>query len=543
MKIVVAEKISASAIDILREEKRWNIVTPDQLDGRLATEIADADGLIVRSAVQADAALLEHAQKLRVIGRAGVGVDNVDLEAATRLGIAVMNTPGANAVAVAEHTMTMALAMARHLCRADALMHAGKWEKKSLQGTELRGKTLGIVGLGRIGMEVSRRARAFGMKLVAHDPFVSPDMAREAEIELTTLEKVLAAADYLTLHLALTPQSAGMINSETLRQMKKGARLINCARGELVEEAAVAAALSQGHLAGAALDVFAEEPPRNSPLLTAPNVILTPHIGGSTHEAQEAVGVQIAVQVREFLRRGVMQNAVNVPSVSDEEYAELQPYMTLAERLGAFIAQAAEGGLEEIGLQFSGPIAAGKTQLVRNAALVGVLNSVLAEKANLVNASAMAEERGIRVRETAKPKVSGGSAGSVITVHLRTHQDEHAVKGTVLHGASPRLLSVDGIDVEAPLERNLIYLRNRDVPGVIGRIGTILGESKINIANFSLGRAEQAARAAMAPASGGHGSGGEAVCVVHVDSRVPDAVLHKLRGIPAITLARAIRLR
>jgi D-3-phosphoglycerate dehydrogenase / 2-oxoglutarate reductase len=542
MKIVVAEKISPSAIDILREEKRWNIVTPDQVDGRLASEIADADGLIVRSAVQADAALLEHAQKLRVIGRAGVGVDNVDLEAATRLGIAVMNTPGANAVAVAEHTMTMALAMARHLCRADALMHAGKWEKKSLQGTELRGKTLGIVGLGRIGMEVARRARAFGMKLVAHDPFVSLEVARQAEIELTTLEKVLAAADYLTLHLALTPQSTGMINPETLRKMKKGGRLINCARGELVDEAALAAALRDGHLAGAALDVFTEEPPTNSPLLTIPNVILTPHIGGSTHEAQEAVGVQIAVQVREFLRRGVMQNAVNVPSVSDQEYAELQPYMTLAERLGAFIAQATEGGLEEIGLQFSGPIAAGKTQLVRNAALVGVLNSVLAEKANLVNASAMAEERAIRVRETAKPKVSGGSAGSVITVHLKTQQGEHAVKGTVLHGASPRLLSVDGIDVEAPLERNLIYLRNRDVPGVIGRIGTILGESKINIANFSLGRAEQAARAAAAPASAGHGSGGEAVCVVHVDSRVPDAVLHKLRGIPAITLARAIRL-
>jgi D-3-phosphoglycerate dehydrogenase len=545
MKIVVAEKISPSAIDILREEKRWNVVTPDQLDGRLASEIADADALIVRSAVQANAALLEHAQKLRVIVRAGVGVDNVDIEAATRLGIAVMNTPGANAVAVAEHTLAMALAMARHLCRADALMKAGKWEKKSLQGTELRGKTLGIIGLGRIGMEVARRARAFGMKLVAHDPFVSPDVARQAEIELTALDKVLAAADYVTLHLALTPQSAGIINAETIRKMKKGARLINCARGELVNEAALAAALRDGHLAGAAVDVFAEEPPKNSPLATAPNVILTPHIGGSTHEAQEAVGVQIAIQVREFLRRGVIQNAVNVPSVSDEEYAELQPYMTLAERLGSFIAQASEDGLEEIALQYSGPIASGKTQLVRKAAIAGVLNSVLAEKANLVNASAMAAERGIRVRETAKPKVSSGSAGSVVTVHLKTHQGEHEVKGTVLHGTSPRLLAVDGIDVEAPLERNLLYLRNRDVPGVIGRIGTILGEAKINIANFSLGRAENATRAARASASstaGGHGTGGEAVCVVHVDSRVPDAVLQKLRGIAAIKLARAIRL-
>ncbi len=243
MKIVVAEKISSSAIEILREEKRWNVITPDQLDGRLAAEVADADALIVRSAVHANAALLEHARKLRVIGRAGMGVDNVDLEAATRHGIAVMNTPGANAVAVAEHTLGMALAMARHLCRADALMNPGKWEKKSLQGTELRGKTLGIIGLGRIGMEVARRARAFGMKVAAHDPFVSPEVARQSEIELISLEKLLAAADYVTLHLALTPQSAGIINAETLGKMKKGARLINCARGELVDEAALAAAL------------------------------------------------------------------------------------------------------------------------------------------------------------------------------------------------------------------------------------------------------------------------------------------------------------
>jgi D-3-phosphoglycerate dehydrogenase / 2-oxoglutarate reductase len=545
MKIVVAEKISSSAIEILREEKRWNVITSDQLDGRLAAEVADADALIVRSAVHANAALLEHARKLRVIGRAGVGVDNVDLEAATRHGIAVMNTPGANAVAVAEHTLGMALAMARHLCRADALMKAGKWEKKSLQGTELRGKTLGIIGLGRIGMEVARRARAFGMKLAAHDPFVSPEVARQSEIELTSLEKLLAAADYVTLHLALTPQSAGIINAETLGKMKKGARLINCARGELVDEAALAAALRDGHLAGAALDVFAEEPPKNSPLPALGNVILTPHIGGSTHEAQEAVGVQIAVQVREFLRRGVIQNAVNVPSVSDEEYAHLEPYMTLAERLGSFIAQASGAGLEEIALQYAGPIANGKTQLVRNAAIKGVLNSALAEKANLVNASAMAEERGLRVRETSKPRVSGGSAGSVITVHLKTQEEDHYVKGTVLRGSSPRLLTVDGIDVEAPLERHLVYLRSRDVPGVIGRIGTTLGEGKINIANFSLGRAEQAARAARASASStsaGHGTGIDAVSVVHVDTPVPEAVLQKLRALPAIKLARAIRL-
>ncbi|MGI9103944.1 MAG: phosphoglycerate dehydrogenase [Terriglobales bacterium] len=542
MKIVVAEKISSSAIEILREEKRWHIVTADQLDGKLAAQVADADALIVRSAVQADAKLLENARKLRVIGRAGVGVDNVDLEAATRHGIAVMNTPGANAVAVAEHTLGLALAMARHLCRADALMHAGKWEKKSLQGTELRGKVLGIVGLGRIGFEVARRARAFAMKVVAHDPFVSAEAARREEIALAPLDQLLSGADYITLHLALTPQTAGMINAETVRKMKKGARLINCARGELVDEAAVAAALRDGHLAGAALDVFTDEPPKDSPLLTAPNIILTPHIAGSTHEAQEAVGVQIAIQVREFLRRGVIQNAVNVPSVSDEEYAALEPYMTLAERLGSFLAQASEGGPEEIALEYSGPIAGRQTQLVRNAALKGVLNAVLAEKANLVNASAMVQERGIRVHETSKPTASANGTPSVLTVHFKTRAGEHEVRGTVLHGRSPRLIVVDGIDIEAPLERHLIYLRNRDVPGVIGRIGTILGEAKINIANFSLGRVEAAARAARVPASSGHGSGLEAVCVVHVDAAVPDAVLHQLRAVPAITLAKAIRL-
>jgi D-3-phosphoglycerate dehydrogenase len=539
MKIVVAEKISPSAIELLREDKRWSVVTHDQLEGKLAAQVSDADALIVRSAVKVDAGLLEQARKLRVIGRAGIGVDNIDLDAATRQGIAVMNTPGANAVAVAEHTFALALALARHLCRANELLHAGKWEKKTLQGAELRGKMLGIIGLGRIGMEVARRGHAFGMRLVAHDPFVSAEVAREAGVELASLEDVLRSADYLSLHLALTPQSAGMINAESLRKTKKGVRLVNCARGELIDEKALAAALQSGQVAGAALDVFAPEPPTGSPLLGLPNVILTPHIAGSTHEAQEAVGYQIAVQVKEYLRHGVIQNAVNVPSVSAEEYAELQPYIQLAERLGSFVAQASDGGLEEIFLRYSGPLAEGKTQLVRNAAVKGVLNSMLAEKANLVNAGSIAEARGIRVREGGKPKVTNGAAGSVLTVQLKTSAGEHIVKGTVLHGISPRLLSIDGIDVEAPLERNLVYLRNRDVPGVIGRIGTLLGEHKINIANFSLGRSETAAR--VGRASGG-GTGVEAVCVVHVDTRVPEPVLKELRKIPAVVVAKAMRL-
>src|SRR3984893_6664270 len=281
VKIVIAEKISASAVDQLREPG-WEVLTSDQIEGKLTAELESADALIVRSAVQADAALLSHAKKLRVIGRAGVGVDNIDLDAATRQGIAVMNTPGANAVAVAEQALGMMLAMARHLCRADSLMHAGKWEKKSLQGTELRGKTLGIIGLGRVGMEVARRARAFGIEIIAHDPFVSVMVAKEQGIAIAKLEEVYATSDYLTLHVGLTPQTAGMINAESLKKMKRGVRLMNCARGELIDEAALAHALKQGQLAGAALDVFVEEPLKNSPLTALHNLILTPHIGLTT---------------------------------------------------------------------------------------------------------------------------------------------------------------------------------------------------------------------------------------------------------------------
>ena len=531
MKIVVAEKISGTAVAQL-QEPGWTVLTADQLDGKLAEHLESADALIVRSAVQADAALLAHAKKLRVIGRAGVGVDNIDLDAATRKGIAVMNTPGANAVAVAEQTIGMMLAMARHLCRADALTHAGKWEKKSLQGTELRGKTLGIIGLGRIGMEVARRVRPFGMDLIAHDPFVSVTIAKEQGIRLATLDELYTVADYITLHVGLTPQTAGMINSASIAKMKKGARLVNCARGELVNEADLAEALKSKHLAAAAIDVFAEEPPKNSPLLALENVVLTPHVGGSTHEAQEAVGVQIAQQVKEYLKHGVIQNAVNVPSVSAEEYAEMQPYILLAERLGAFLGQISEGGIEEIAIRYGGHIAERKTELIRNGAIKGILNQALEEKANLVNASAIAEARGLRVQESHKPKSSTGGAGSVLSIFVKSH-DEHIVKGAVLHGSLPRLLHVDGIDVEAPLERNLIYMRNRDVPGVIGKVGTILGEESINIADFSLGRRSSDTES---------GQPREAIAVVHVDGVVPEEVVKKLKAIPAVHTAKAVRL-
>src|SRR5262244_3795294 len=350
MKIVVAEKVAPSALAVFQEQSDWVVAAPEK--DALNDELAEAEALLVRSAVFVDGAMMDKAPKLRVIGRAGVGVDNIDLDAATKAGIAVMNTPGANAIAVAEHTIALMLAMARNISRADSTTRAGKWEKKSLQGTELRGKTLGIIGLGRIGMEVARRARAFGMNLIAHDPFVAAAVARELDIQLADLDHLYAAADYITLHVGLTPQTAGMINAQALGKMKKGVRIVNCARGELVDETALAAALKSKHVAGAALDVFTTEPPKGSTLLGLENVLATPHIAGSTNEAQEAVGIQIAAQVREYLKRGVIQNAVNMPSIDHQQYTQMQPYIALAEKLGAFLANVVpgSGSIQEISI-------------------------------------------------------------------------------------------------------------------------------------------------------------------------------------------------
>ncbi|MBZ5509293.1 MAG: phosphoglycerate dehydrogenase [Acidobacteriia bacterium] len=531
MKIVIAEKVAANAVQLLKDEADWTVLTHDQLPGGLEAALADADALIVRSAVDVNAQVMRAARKLRVIGRAGVGVDNIDLEAATKAGIAVMNTPGANAVAVAEHTFALMLALARHLCRADYTTRAGKWEKKSLQGTELRGKTLGIVGLGRIGMEVARRASAFDMKVIAHDPFVSATLAREKGIQLAELDQVFASADYLTLHVGLTPQTDGMINEKSVAQMKKGVRIINCARGELLDEAAVAAALTSKQIGGIALDVFTEEPPKHSPLLALENVIATPHIAGSTNEAQDAVGVQIASQVREYLKRGVIQNAVNMPSIDHQQYTQMQPYIALAEKLGAFLANIvpASGSIQEISIRYTGRIAEWNTELIRNAAIQGVLNQRVAERANVVNAAAIAQERGIQVHEGKKADAASGSAADVITVLLKTTSDERSVRGGILRGSSLRLLGVDAIDIEVPLGGNLIYLRNRDVPGVIGKVGTLLGRHGVNIGNFALGRSCEK-------------DGAEAISVVQVDSPAPEEVLQEIARLPEVHEVRGFRL-
>jgi D-3-phosphoglycerate dehydrogenase / 2-oxoglutarate reductase len=534
MKIVLAEKVSPATLAVFKSEPDWKIVTHDEIKNGLPAELADADGLVVRSAVQVDDALLAAAPKLRVIGRAGVGVDNIDADAATRRGIVVMNTPGANAIAVAELTIGMMLSLARQLPKANSTMHAGKWEKKSLQGVELRGKKLGVLGLGRIGLEVARRARSFGMEIIGHDPFVSASVARENAIQLVSTEELFREADYLTLHVGLTPQTAGIINETTLASMKKGVRIVNCARGELIVEAALAEALKSGHVAGAALDVFHQEPPKDSPFFSLENVILTPHIAGSTAEAQEAVGVQIALQVREYLKLGVVQNAVNLPSLSHEEYLELAPYITLADRLGSFLAQFAAGSLESVHISYNGRIGEGKTELIRNSAIEGILGH--SEGVNRINAAAVAEERGIRIHEDKKPSASGG-AGNVLKLTIHTRAGDVVASGTVLHGVSARLLSLNGIDIEAPLEGTLLTIRNQDVPGVIGRVGTILGDHRINIANFALGRANlgNAIREHRVPE-------GTALAVVQVDGELTDAVLRALRKVEAITEVRVASL-
>jgi D-3-phosphoglycerate dehydrogenase len=527
MKIVLAEKVSPATLAVFAAEPGWEVLTHDQLPEGLPAALADADALVVRSAVQADDALMACAPKLRVIGRAGVGVDNIDADAATRRGIVVMNTPGANAVAVAELTIGLMLALARKLTAANASMHDGRWEKKSLQGMELRGKTLGILGLGRIGLEVAKRAKGFGLEILGSDPFVSVAVARENGIKLVTLEELIAGSDYLTLHVGLTPQTTGVINAKSLATMKKGVRIVNCARGELIEDEALVEALKSGHVAGAALDVFTVEPLKNSPYAELDNVILTPHIAGSTAEAQEAVGIQIAKQVVAYLKLGVVQNAVNLPSLSHEEYLQLAPYIDLAERLGSFLAQTGKGGIESIHLTYGGALAEAKTELVRNAAIEGLLQG--SENVNRINAAAVAEERGMRVHEEKQEDHRGG-ATSTLGITLHANWGVSHVNATVLHGEQPRLLEFDGIDIETPLEGNLLVCRNIDVPGVIGKIGTILGEHGVNIANFALGRERSGAKP------------GKALAVVQVDDGVSKAVFEDLAKVEALLDARLVSL-
>src|SRR3984957_16587522 len=530
MKVIVADKISERGVELLRKAG-WNIVltTKDNLN----REIADADALIVRSATKVTAELLDKAPRLRAVGRAGVGVDNIDLDAATTRGVLVMSTPGGNAVSVAEHTFALLLALARQVPRLDKAMHEGKWEKSSAAGTEVRGKTLGLIGLGRICSEVAVRAEAFDMRVLGYDPYISEALAREIQVELVPLEKLLAESDFVSLHTAVSPDTQNLINAKTLAMMKKGARLINAARGELIDEAALAEALKSGQLAGAALDVFVEEPPKSSPLTTLPNVIATPHVAGSTTEAQEEVGTQVAVQVRDYLAEGIIRNAVNLPALSADQYRRGRPYVALAERLGSLVAQAAPARPARIRIRYAGEVAEVGNHLLRSAVLAGLLNVVLDEKVNVVNAPQVAAARRLAVEEETRRREHGFpntlEVSALPDKAASNSAAEFTVEGTVLHDGSPRVLQINGIPVESQLEGTILYLRNRDEPGVIGQVGSTLGKLGVNIATFALGRRDET-------------RGAEAVSLVRLDGDVSESTLDPIKGISAITEARLLHL-
>ncbi len=525
MKVLVAEPMSPAAIEKLKAQPGWDIVVSNPKE--YASHLADCDALLVRSAVKVKPDVLAQAPRLKVIGRAGVGVDNVDLPAATAAGVLVMNTPGGNAVSVAEHTIALMLAMARSVPQASASTKSGKWEKKSLIGHELRGKTLGILGLGSIGREVVLRARAFEMRIIAHDPYVSPQVASDLNVELVDLSALYAQSDYITLHMALTPETRNFLSRDAFAAMKPGVRIVNCARGELIDLEALREAIESKHVAGAALDVFVPEPPPPGfPLFALNEVIATPHIGGSTEEAQEIVGIRIVEQLIEYLTSGVVINAVNMPALSPEQYKALGPYIDLADRLGQFASYVAAENPRSVRMVYYGKVADYDTKLLRNAGLAGVLKRSLDIKPNLVNAMQIASERGLSVAERHEKR--SGHMDS-IAVEVETEAGLTTVEGAVVLDR-PRLLQVDGIYCEAPLAGHLTFMKNQDVPGVIGHVGTVLGRNKINIANFSLGRQDP-------PPGDGHLI---ALALVETDETVPEAVLAQLRENPAVKLARTV---
>src|SRR5499425_2608597 len=468
MKVIVADKISERGVELLKKSGLNTVLTTKDTIG---TELADADALIVRSATRVTKDLLEKAAKLRAVGRAGVGVDNIDLPEATKRGVLVMSTPGGNAVSVAEHTFALMLALARQVPKVDAGLREGRWEKSS-SGTELRGKTLGLIGLGRIGGEVARRAEAFDMKIVAYDPYISEAAAKELQVELVNLDRLLSESDFISLHTALSPATTNMINAKSIEKMKKTARIVNAARGELINEADLAEALKSGRLGGAALDVFVEEPPKNSPLIGLPNVVGTPHIAGSTQEAQEEVGTQVAVQIRDYLAEGIIRNAVNLPALSADQYRRVRPYLELAERLGALVSQATETRPGRIRIRYAGEVAEVGTHLLRSAVLAGALNAVLDEKVNVVNAPVVAAARGLIVEEETRCREHGfPHTLEVSALPEKPGGTGFTAEGTVLHDGSPRVLAIDGIALEAQLAGTILFLRNHDEPGVIGKVG------------------------------------------------------------------------
>ena len=525
MHIVIADALPSSAADTFRA-LGWTV---DPRTGRssdeLARDLADADALIVRSATQVTASLLAAAPRLRVVARAGTGVDNVDVPAASDRGIVVMNAAGANSISVAEHTFALLLALARAIPAADASMKRGLWDKKRLTGTELRGKVLGIIGFGRIGREVATRARAFGMELAAHDPFIASRAADAVGVPLLSLDELLAQADFLTLHVPALDETRHMLNATTLGRCRRGVRIVNTARGELIDEAALADAIESGHVAGAALDVFETEPPRDQRLTSLPQVIATPHIAASTNEAQELVGVEIALSVRDYLGEGLVRNAVNFPAVAPDEFPKLRPYLRLADMLGALIAQWLHAPPDSIGIRYYGPLTSQHESIIGSTVLAGALSTFMDTGVTPVNARALAVQRGLEVVESRSTRPR--DFVNVISVKLRSGERERWVEGTVFEPASPRVCALDGVPVEAPLGGGtLILMGNDDRPGVIGDVGSALGRHGVNIGSFALGRNERGA-----------------VGVISVDAAPGlDAAVAEVRRLSAVREALVVRL-
>lgn len=526
-RVLVTDPLAPQGLERLRTYPDLVVDTSVGLtSAELSRVIPPYHGLIVRSGTRVTKMVIEAATNLRVIGRAGIGVDNIDVEAATKQGIVVMNTPGGNNVTTAEHALSLLLALARNIPQANAALKSGRWEREKFTGSEICNKTLGVIGLGNIGSIVAERALGLKMRVVAYDPFVTPEHAAKLRVELVDLDELYARADFITVHTPLTKETRGLIGATAFARMKKGVRLINCARGGIVDEAALAQAIRDGIVAGAALDVFAQEPPPpDHPLLQLEQVICTPHLGAATDEAQINVAVTIADQVGRFLTHGVIQNAVNFPSLTAKLLAILQPYLVLGEKLGSFLAQILTGAPLEVQVEYSGEVVAYDVTPVTAAVLRGLLSPVLETPVNYVNAPLIARERGIRVVESRSSRPSDFL--NSVTVRVVTEAETHTLEGAVFSNKAVRLVRVNDFYLEAVLDGYILMLHNRDVPGVVGAVGTLLGQRGINIASLELGRERV---------------GGMAISLFHVDGQVPPDVLAELQMLEPIVSAQQIRL-
>jgi D-3-phosphoglycerate dehydrogenase len=525
MKILVSDNLSERGVNILRDAGFEVDVKTGMSPEKLKSVIGQYSGIVIRSATKLTSEIIDAAEKLRVIGRAGSGLDNVDRAAASKKGIVVMNTPGGNTITTAEHTIAMMFALSRKIPQATASMKDGKWEKKRFTGVELYNKTLGIVGLGQIGKQVAARAQGLEMNVIAYDPFLDEEQAKDMGVENVSVEEIFRRADFITFHTPLTAETRNMVNSESIKTMKKGVRLLNCARGGIINEADLLKALESGHVAGAALDVFETEPPGDNPLLKHEAVICSPHLGAATGEAQVNVAVAVAEQIVDYLKHGTIRNAVNFPSIPQDQVPKLQPYIKLAEGLGSFATQVFGSGISEVTLEYRGEAAELNMEPVTIAALKGMLTPVLEETVNFVNAPFIAKERGIGVKETRS--ADAGDYHTVLNVILKSRKNSMSFSGTLFSRRDPRIVAVDGFPVEIIPEGTILFIKNNDKPGVIGALGTLLAGYGINIAWMHFGR---------------ESAGGMAMSVVAVDAAVNDTQMDELKKLPNILSATQVFL-